>query len=470
MKSILKLTLAASVAMIIATGCSKSNGSSSSDATPLPPVLASGKLADGYLSGALIFADCNGNKTFQSKEEPSTISDASGDYSLSIPDSCKYATLIASGGSDLSVSPPRPFSGVLMAPAGSKNITPLTTLVAVDPSFASKLGVYDVDFVNTGISQALLDLAQQVAASINIISSTTKISDISVLINKIVEPIASSLANVDLNKPKSITNHLVSASTSIFTDIEQDNPDMTITDSNQIATDLNTTLSFISSTIQSIVPAPDGTVTLDPINSTIASSVTDGITNVSDSITLPIIKVTDIKIGANTYTPVTNTYTVPNAQESDINTSFTATIIVADAVSKTYTTDLTLLVADKAPGNRSAQIIISNVSIQTSSSLNPSQIVIPNQQLTATVTGTDSTGANFTAVSLTDDQLSAILVPSGNEVTVKMNVLLDKIKSNAGSGHPLNDFLIPGEYLLTVSATGDIPMEYINYLMILTIQ
>ena len=82
-----------------------------------------GVAEDGYLSGATIFADANGNMILDAGEA-STITDSAGNFTLT----GGTGTLIAVGGTDITTG--LPFGGILEAPAGSTVISPLTTLVA----------------------------------------------------------------------------------------------------------------------------------------------------------------------------------------------------------------------------------------------------------------------------------------------------------------------------------------------------
>ena len=80
-------------------------------------------VSDGYISGAIIFADVNGNGKLDDGEA-STTSDANGKFTPF----GEVAPLVASGGTDISTG--LPFEGTLQAPWGSTAITPLTTLVS----------------------------------------------------------------------------------------------------------------------------------------------------------------------------------------------------------------------------------------------------------------------------------------------------------------------------------------------------
>ncbi|WP_338695194.1 Ig-like domain-containing protein [Bradyrhizobium sp. 26S5] len=83
-----------------------------------------GWLVDGYVIGATIFADANGNGKLDSGES-STTTNTDGVFVLT----GGSGILIASGGIDTSTG--LSFKGTLSAPSGSSVITPLTTLVSV---------------------------------------------------------------------------------------------------------------------------------------------------------------------------------------------------------------------------------------------------------------------------------------------------------------------------------------------------
>lgn len=83
----------------------------------------SGKVIDGYLAGATVFLDVDGDGE-QDANEPSTTTDANGNFVLR---SNQSGTLIARGGKDTVTN--LDFEGVLKAPPGSTAVTPLTTLV-----------------------------------------------------------------------------------------------------------------------------------------------------------------------------------------------------------------------------------------------------------------------------------------------------------------------------------------------------
>ncbi|MBF0270250.1 MAG: cadherin-like domain-containing protein [Alphaproteobacteria bacterium] len=111
------------------TGSSSSNNdnnATTSSQTTTAPVnyTYSGKAIDGYISGATVFLDANGNGTWDTGESKTT-TDASGNFSLSSTGTT--GSLVIEGGTDLSTN--SAFTGSMSAPIGSSVITPLTTLI-----------------------------------------------------------------------------------------------------------------------------------------------------------------------------------------------------------------------------------------------------------------------------------------------------------------------------------------------------
>jgi hypothetical protein len=109
---------------------SNSGGSAAAPAAPAAPAVpaapapVTGTAIDGYLSGATVFIDVNGNGQLDTGE-PSTTTDAQGNFTLPGGTS---GPLVAFGGTDISTG--LEFKGILKAPAGATVVTPLTTLVA----------------------------------------------------------------------------------------------------------------------------------------------------------------------------------------------------------------------------------------------------------------------------------------------------------------------------------------------------
>ncbi len=95
---------------------------------PSPGSLAviNGALQDGYIAGATVFMDSNGDGLHQSFEAQ-TITDVTGHFSLA----GKPGALVAFGGPGaIDVATLLPFDGIYKAPAGSTVLTPLTTILS----------------------------------------------------------------------------------------------------------------------------------------------------------------------------------------------------------------------------------------------------------------------------------------------------------------------------------------------------
>ncbi|MES2612617.1 MAG: Ig-like domain-containing protein, partial [Pseudomonadota bacterium] len=116
-----------------------------------------GHVADGYLKGATVFADANGNHRLDAGEW-STTTDGAGGFTL--PASVQ-GTLVATGGTDLLTN--KAFKGMLTAPAGSTVVNPITTLVQA---------LMDKGGASTTVEQAMALLAKVLSlpAGINLLT------------------------------------------------------------------------------------------------------------------------------------------------------------------------------------------------------------------------------------------------------------------------------------------------------------
>ena len=110
------------------------------NSTPAPVV---GKIVDGYIKGATVFADANGDGVWNEGESKTTTDDK-GNFTFT---GAKGA-VISSGGTDISTG--KEFKGILKAPEGSTVVTPLTTM---QQAFVEK-GM-TVDNAETAVAKAL---------------------------------------------------------------------------------------------------------------------------------------------------------------------------------------------------------------------------------------------------------------------------------------------------------------------------
>lgn len=130
MKRVMTSSIVLAMAGLVYTGC---GGSDSNSATPTGATTYSGVVADGYIDGATVCLDLDGNGTCDATD-PQGVTDANGKYTLSttvtLPSTAK---ILAYGGTDTYTG--ESFSGKLQSPLDlkdgtSNHLTPLTTLVA----------------------------------------------------------------------------------------------------------------------------------------------------------------------------------------------------------------------------------------------------------------------------------------------------------------------------------------------------
>jgi len=158
-----------------------------------------GKGLDGYLNGALVFFDANLNGVLDG-DEPSTLTDRQGDFDLEVDldvfdtnangelDSSE-GRLVLQGGIDMSTGTES--TAVLIAPAGSTVVTPLTTIVEsvlrADPTLTSvadaetivkaALGLPEVEITKFDPFKAVTEGGTNALAAVQLQSIAAQVSD-----------------------------------------------------------------------------------------------------------------------------------------------------------------------------------------------------------------------------------------------------------------------------------------------------
>ena len=156
------------------SGCGGGSRSSNSEPNHLTKVTVSGKLAQAYVGGATVIADKKengsqiGNCEWDTGETKTTSSD-SGDFSLSV--SYGNYVICTTGGSYKNSEGKSVAAAPMMTPAPDTNssgwnVTPLTTLVATQPTLKTKLdelGGWNADIASpSGVPSKLLRIAKTV--------------------------------------------------------------------------------------------------------------------------------------------------------------------------------------------------------------------------------------------------------------------------------------------------------------------
>ncbi|MCU7837049.1 MAG: DUF4214 domain-containing protein [gamma proteobacterium symbiont of Taylorina sp.] len=101
-----------------------SNGQYAGEA--VPGLSSSGVVVDGYVSGATVFIDADGDG-LQGPNEVSVTTDGLGNFDFG--DNAGFGNIVMTGGTDISTG--QPFEGTMTAPSGSTVVNPLTTLVNI---------------------------------------------------------------------------------------------------------------------------------------------------------------------------------------------------------------------------------------------------------------------------------------------------------------------------------------------------
>ena len=158
------------------SGCDDSDGGDV-DADEEGTII-SGKLAQAYVSGAIVIADkvhgSDGLGDFQADPaiEVSTYSEADGSYTLVIPPNYGEYVLCSKGGTVRNSQGDRVPALPMLAPRGTKNLTLVTTLVALHPSLKNKIGEnFDRDIANrNGVPWQILQLAKVAEAYMSVLA------------------------------------------------------------------------------------------------------------------------------------------------------------------------------------------------------------------------------------------------------------------------------------------------------------
>ena len=205
----------------------------------------SGRIVQGPVVGASVFADSlvagSGTRFVADAGEVSATTDANGNFTL--PSQPTYSHVIVSkGGTDKLTNQP---AIQMLAPAGSTNVSPLTTLVALDTTGLVKAKIesllpagakFDTD-ISISTSQAALLLSQSVETTVRTMTqaitkdsgSTVSAAQLASLQTQIMKDVSAEIAKpatttAILSTPSSLSSTVISAAvTASATAINNDN-------------------------------------------------------------------------------------------------------------------------------------------------------------------------------------------------------------------------------------------------------
>jgi len=198
---------------------------------------ASGKVVQGEVSGATVFADkivANGlgDMSMDSNESTyKTVTDSTGHFTLPAVPPYSYV-IVSRGGTDTLSGKP---AMMMLAPAGAQNVSALTTMVAIDPTLKTKMeslmggASYDTD-ISQSVSPAALMLAKTVETSVQALTeslnpggttlSGTQVNDIQLTTLTNLAAQVSSLSTTALSSPAALQSMVAAAVTATATTID----------------------------------------------------------------------------------------------------------------------------------------------------------------------------------------------------------------------------------------------------------
>ena len=294
MKNVTKFIPILFALLLLIVGCA---GSGDNDTA----THVSGKVIQSYVANATVCVDSNENRICD-PGEVSTKADENGYFSLPIPDDVS-GMLLSQGGVVKSTGQP---ALNLLAPVGAKNITPLTTLVALNPNLKSKIedlgGSYDTDIADpNGVNAKLLGLALSVETVLYNLKNQLQLEPEKQMV--LMASVAKELGDTNLDSDTNIINAFNKG-------IKE-------------ALDINATISAITSSIQNVLDnIGEGTVKEEDVLSNLKDIVYVNVFPVLDPIK-EILPVPNDVIWANTdykvIFPTNSTDPAQNALYSAIN-------------------------------------------------------------------------------------------------------------------------------------------------------
>ena len=401
---------------------------------------SSGAVVKGPLSGAFVFRDANGNYQFDAGEE-STTTNASGAYTLAGSGGSIIATNPEGGPAATDAFSDAAFSGLLAAPSNASVVTPLTTLLAADPTLTvaklqTVLGLDGVDLLTfnpfgAGVSDADKLKVEKVAVQVQevLVSMGGAVADSGVNLGAAVKSVAKSLGETlgAANAGADAAATLSTALDGVIAKVVAANPTVN-------TTVLNTAKAGIATAITSVQNAAN----LDGLK-TVAKSSADALAAkgaaaafVKSDFTIAVNATEDVATGG-TGSAAGPTASVVNASRAKLYDYFDGVGAAPSAAPKmtidlsgykfsgSGTMDLSASLS-KEGVTESLTIAITDVAVTTEGGL----ALGANQTVAVSLILGDTTLATFALPNA--DQL---LLADGNEVKIDFDAFMQQISGNA---------------------------------------
>jgi len=264
--------MAGTVAILLTCGC-MGGGEVAPPGNSSTGTGASGKVVQGAVAGATVFADkivANGlgDMIMDSSESSyTTVTDSNGHFT--IPATPPYPYVIVSrGGTDTLSGKP---AVMMLAPAGAQNVSALTTMVAIDPTLKTKMeslmggASYDTD-ISQSVSPAALMLAKTIETSVQALTETlnpggstlsgTQVNDIQLTTLTNLATQVSSLSTTALASPAALGSMVTTAVTATATVIDGRYTNINIGSAAALGSNIAATVPTIATAISGSATAP----------------------------------------------------------------------------------------------------------------------------------------------------------------------------------------------------------------------
>ncbi len=457
-----KAVVAMAMIAILTFGCS-----SDRDRTPTPAASLSGTLSQTYVKGATIFADkivdgtTLGNYTKDSNEVD-TISDDGGQFDLYVPAGYDDYVLVSLGGlvEDASGNsvPARP----MLAPAGARNITPVTTLAALNPDLATQIGEdYDADIANpSGVSGKILQLAKTAEAILDLLCDEDN-QVVTDMTHKfaVLQHVADAFDNIDLSDDSAVNAAGATAVNNILDD-EEIVPADTFADANAkqaIADSFSQTIETITTAIDESADSAKESDILDDCEAAVDSGVDDVHTG---------FKTVSTKLTAIQFLDSNNSV-LDQIQIAGFTGTKTLSGTLADQTSKIafglfgnndYAADTSYpgasisVTINDANSLRKATVECTNVDIIVTADGRITITISDTAQLE--INGTNTAGEQVLVALDNNGSIGYIVSANDQSAIIDFDALSAKIEAVLGSGSDLFEIARIGDYVISIKADG----------------
>ena len=447
-----RVFVAAAGMLALAVGCS-----STVDTTPKPGPLPEGKLVQGYVMGAEVWADevnsTTGvsNFTIDQKEEATkTISDDDGNFKLGAAPTYDYVLASVGGTDKLSGKPAIP----MLAPKGAKNITPLTTLVAMTPVGADRQALvnalggndnFDVDIANSGgVNPEVLKIAKVVENVVRGATGTTANMTVakSVMAQqvKLVGVVATEIRTEIKNK--GVTNlaglGAITEATSLANVAERAVVEAVSSNVIKVA-DLAGTVAEVKGDVEKIVK-------------TIVDNIVDGKVKeetVVKETSKASVKASSIALtfenGRRPYDVVAGTVALPLGDANSLKEAEVTLAFDSGAEITRNNSELTITTT-RTGSKQKLNVTISNVVIKVENKGNIPKVTLGMDNARLAITGVRSNGVEVKATFNSAKDVKEVLDVDGNKIRLKLNIIEDKISKKDDFKDVQSFTFSPGSY------------------------